>query len=135
MLAEDQDLRLTPQRKAVLTVLEQSHDHPTAAEVCERVQALLPGVGAATVYRTLGLLVEHGQALELSLTAGASRYDANIHRHDHLVCDRCGRAIDVDMPIPAKLAKALEESTGFTITGYELSFRGQCPTCSTSANQ
>lgn len=132
MLVDEQDLRLTPQRRAVLTVLERSQDHPTAAEVCERVQELLPGVGAATVYRTLGLLVEHGQALEMSITSGASRYDANTGRHDHLICDTCGRAIDVDMPIPAKIAKALEEQTGFTITGYDLRFTGRCPTCTTA---
>ena len=130
MLVDEQDLRLTPQRRAVLTVLEQSHDHPTAADVYDRVQQLLPGIGAATVYRTLGLLVEHGHALELSITAGASRYDANIGRHDHLICESCGTAIDVDMPIPAKLAKALEAETGFTITGYDLRFRGRCPHCS-----
>src|SRR3954447_3895909 len=89
-------VRLTPQRRAVLDVLRGCADHPTAAEVLERVRQRHPGIGAATVYRSLGLLVETGEALELSLGDGASaRYDGNVTVHDHLVCDACGRAVDV----------------------------------------
>lgn len=127
---QDEELRLTPQRRAVLEVLEAAHDHPTAAEVFERVQVVHPGIGAATVYRTLGLLVDHGKALELGLTDGASRYDANTGRHDHLICESCGTAVDVDAPIPQRLSDSLADATGFTITGYDLRFRGRCPTCS-----
>lgn len=123
--------RLTPQRRAVLDVLATATDHPTAGEVFERVRRILPGIGAATVYRTLGLLVESGQALELSLgdVAGA-RYDGNVHRHDHVVCTECGRAVDIDSPLPAEATAALAAHTGFTITGYDLQFLGRCPTCS-----
>ena len=126
----DEELRLTPQRRAVLDVLESAHDHPTAAEVYARVQGIHPGIGAATVYRTLGLLVEHGKALELGLTDGAARYDANTGRHDHLICESCGKAVDVDAPIPQRLSDTLANATGFTITGYDLRFRGRCPSCS-----
>ena len=60
-------MRITPQRRAVLEVLHAAHDHPTAADVFERVRRVHPGIGAATVYRTLGLLVDSGEALELNL--------------------------------------------------------------------
>ncbi len=130
------EVRLTPQRRAVLDVLAASHDHPTAAEVFERVRAQLPGIGAATVYRTLSLLVESGQALELSLGDGASaRYDGNVDRHDHLVCDACGRAIDVHSPLPREALGRLADATGFTVTGYDLQFRGRCPDCSTTTHR
>jgi Fe2+ or Zn2+ uptake regulation protein len=123
-------VRLTPQRRAVLDVLAASTDHPTAGEVFERVRRLLPGIGAATVYRTLGLLVESGQALELSLADGASaRYDGNVERHDHVVCTECGLAVDIDSPLAAGVAGTLARSTGFTITGYDLQFHGRCATC------
>lgn len=124
------DVRSTPQRRAVLDVLASATDHPTAADVFERVRAAVPGIGAATVYRTLGLLVESGQALELSLGDGASaRYDANIARHDHLVCTACGRVEDVQAPLPHRATSGLAARTGFTITGYDLQFRGLCPHC------
>ena len=126
------DVRLTPQRRAVLDVLHAARDHPTAAEVYERVRIGSPGIGAATVYRTLGMLVRTGQALELSLTGQASRYDANTASHDHLVCDSCGRAVDVQAALPAESLAAVAAGAGFTMTGVDLRIRGLCSTCSPS---
>lgn len=122
--------RMTPQRRAVLDVLGAAHDHPTAADVYDRVRLVHPGIGAATVYRTLALLVESGQALELSLgDGGSARYDGNVARHDHLVCDACGRAVDVETPLPPQAVTNLSRRTGFRIAGYDLQFRGRCPDC------
>ena len=130
MTLDTSDLRLTPQRRAVLDVLRAAKDHPTAAEVFERVRDRSPGIGPATVYRALGRLVESGQALELALGDGAARYDANIERHDHVVCDVCHRAVDIDAPVPGELVGRLADETGFAIRSYDLQFRGTCPDCS-----
>lgn len=123
------DLRLTPQRQAVLDVLRASHDHPTAQDVLDRVRRTSPGIGAATVYRALNLLVEQGFALELELGHTAARYDANTSRHDHVVCVRCGAASDVDAPLPAELPESVARVTGYAVTAHDLRFRGLCPTC------
>ena len=123
------DLRLTPQRQAVLDVLRTSDDHPTAQDVLDRVRHAAPGIGAATVYRALNLLVEQGYALELELGDTAARYDANTARHDHVVCVRCGAAADVDAPLPTGLAAEVATVSGFAVTGHDLRFRGLCPTC------
>ncbi|MDP9101602.1 MAG: transcriptional repressor [Actinomycetota bacterium] len=126
-------LRLTPHRQAVLAVLTAAPDHPTAAEVLDRVRRVAPGIGAATVYRALGRLVENGQALELKLDgAAAARYDANTHRHDHLVCDSCGAAVDIDAAMPSRLARAVAGSTGYAVASYDLTFHGRCPACQTT---
>ena len=128
------DLRLTPQRRAVLDVLRGCDDHPTAAEVFDRVRSVSPGIGAATVYRALGRLVETGQALELSLDgAPAARYDANTTRHDHLVCQGCGAAVDLDAPVPDVVVDAVAERTGWHVGAYDLTFHGRCPTCQATA--
>ena len=126
-------VRLTPQRQAVLDVLRSCTDHPTAAEVLHRVRRRHPGIGAATVYRSLGVLVEAGEALELSLGDGAAaRYDGNTSHHDHVVCERCGRAVDVARATGAALDRAavrVAADTGFVVSNYELQFRGRCPAC------
>jgi Fe2+ or Zn2+ uptake regulation protein len=125
--------RLTPRRRAVLDVLRSSRDHPTATEVYDRVRVVAPGIGAATVYRTLSMLVSTGRALELTLGDGvAARYDANTSRHDHLVCEGCGRAVDIDLPVPSTLVAEVNRTTDFQITGYDLQFRGLCPRCRTT---
>jgi Fur family ferric uptake transcriptional regulator/Fur family peroxide stress response transcriptional regulator len=124
---------MTPQRQAVLDVLHACADHPTAAEVYDRVRRIHPGIGAATVYRSLALLVGSGEALELTLGDGSSaRYDGKVDRHDHVVCVGCGRAVDVHTPLPSSAIRTLSRSTGFRITGYDLQFRGRCPDCSTT---
>lgn len=122
-------MRLTPQRLAVLDVLNRADDHPTAAEVYDRVRARVPGIGAATVYRALGRLVADGQARELDLGNASARYDANLARHDHVVCRACGRAVDVDAPLAVGVATRVAAETGFTLTDYNLSFRGFCREC------
>jgi Fur family ferric uptake transcriptional regulator/Fur family peroxide stress response transcriptional regulator len=114
----------------VLEVLRAANDHPTASEVYERVRAVSPGIGSATVYRALALLVASGRALELNLGNGtASRYDANTNRHDHVVCASCGRAVDVDLPIPPGMLEEISLISGFSITSYDLQLRGICPSC------
>jgi Fur family ferric uptake transcriptional regulator/Fur family peroxide stress response transcriptional regulator len=124
------EVRLTPQRRAVLDVLQAADDHPTAADVLERVRAVLPGVGPATVYRTLALLVESGQAIELRLGQGdASRYDRNINHHDHLICDECGRVEDVRVQVRQAALRELAASTDFTVTSYDLRIHGRCAPC------
>jgi Fur family ferric uptake transcriptional regulator/Fur family peroxide stress response transcriptional regulator len=134
-MSDRTDRRLTPQRRAVLEVLRASSDHPTAADIYDRVRTVTPSIGAATVYRSLGVLVESGLALELNLGDGvAARYDANTRRHDHVVCDACGRAVDVDLPVPDDLPATLSARTGFAITSYSLQFRGLCPTCQASTS-
>jgi Fe2+ or Zn2+ uptake regulation protein len=123
------DLRLTPQRQAVLDVLRSAHDHPTAGEVLDRVRRRAPGIGQATVYRTLDYLVAHGVALELTLGEGAARYDANTDAHDHLVCTGCGRAIDLPPTLASPALTAVGRRHGFAVTGYDLAVRGRCPDC------
>jgi Fur family ferric uptake transcriptional regulator/Fur family peroxide stress response transcriptional regulator len=128
--AVDAQWRSTPQRRAVLEVLESATDHPTAAEVFERVRVTSPGIGPATVYRTLALLVANGLALELSLGDGtSSRYDGNTARHDHLVCTGCGAASDIQSALPGELLDQVTASTGYAISHYDLQFHGLCPEC------
>jgi Fur family ferric uptake transcriptional regulator/Fur family peroxide stress response transcriptional regulator len=123
-------IRLTPQRQAVLDVLAEAHDHPTATQVFERVRSQQPGIGAATVYRALGVLVADGQARMLTLGEGAAaRYDAKVSRHDHVVCTACGAAMDVDAPLPDEVVAELAARTGYDLREYDLQFRGRCPSC------
>ncbi|HVW79393.1 MAG TPA: transcriptional repressor [Mycobacteriales bacterium] len=126
----DRASRDTPQRRAVLDVISRSKDHPTAAEVLERVCELLPGVGAATVYRTLGMLVESGQVLELRVGQAPTRYDRNVERHDHLVCDTCGVVIDVQVPLDRRRSiDPVQVREDFHVTSYDLRIHGECADC------
>lgn len=123
--------RLTPQRAAVLDVVRRSDDHPSAREIFTRVREQQPGIGFATVYRTLNLLVEHGMVLELTLGgASSARYDGNTGPHHHVLCVDCGAAVDVSVDLPEGTAQAAEAASGFHVASYALQFLGRCRDCS-----
>ena len=125
--------RSTPQRRAVLDVISRSDDHPTAAEVLDRVSEILPWVGAATIYRTLSILVESGQILELRVGQSPMRYDRSIERHDHLISNNCGRVIDVELPLDRRRSiDPLEARHDFRVTSYDLRVHGECADCRAS---
>lgn len=81
--AQDAQQRLTPQRRAVLEVVRRSEDHPIAAEIFQRVQALHPGIAYGTVYTALRALTSLGLVQELTFGDRASRYDGRIETHHH----------------------------------------------------
>jgi Fur family ferric uptake transcriptional regulator/Fur family peroxide stress response transcriptional regulator len=121
-------LRQTKQRQAILEAVEQSHDHPTAAQVYERVRRVLPGVGFATVYRNLGGLAEEGMIRELCV-GEVTQYDRRTDRHDHAICRQCKKLVDVVVPLPAEVIEAVLEPSGFQVAGYHTEVFGLCSEC------
>lgn len=121
-------MRATPQRLAVLEVLRDSFDHPSAEEIWRRVKERLPSVSFATVYKILGELKVAGQARALPVP-GKARFDFGGRRpHHHLVCERCGRTEDV-RGSRADPSALLPKRNGFRVVGVEMTFRGVCPEC------
>jgi Fur family peroxide stress response transcriptional regulator len=122
-------LRMTPQRQAILDAVRASHDHPRAADIYERVRAVLPGIAFGTVYNALHALADQGVILQLSFGDHASRFDGRTDRHDHALCTRCGDLVDaVAPPTPDSLKQAAAE-TGFAIHAYHTQLLGICATC------
>lgn len=130
MLHDARPFRLTPQRAAVFEVVREARDHPTAREIYTRVKAHQPGIGFATVYRTLNLLVARGEILELQFGDEAvARYDANAKPHEHVRCTTCGAIADICVPLPAWTTRRAALDSGFDVDGYELQFLGRCADC------
>jgi len=122
-------LRLTHQRKAILTALAGRFDHPTADQLYEEVRAGLPEVSRTTVYRVLEKLVATGVARTVCSPGPTARYEALTARHHHLVCRRCNRLTDIaaaglnDLPLPST------RGLGFKIDDYSIQFIGICSEC------
>ncbi len=121
--------RLTRQRRAVLEVVRRAHHHPDAAWIYQEVRKVVPKVSLATVYRTLEALVEEGYLVPLTQAGEATRYDANLHPHLHLVCERCGAIVDLEVHLPDLKALAQEAHPGVEVRAAEVTYRGLCPTC------
>lgn len=122
-------LQLTRQREAVLAVIQEAEKHLTAQEVYDRVRQRLPGIAYATVYNALAYLFQAGQVQAVHLGSGATLYDRNLARHDHLVCRQCGKVLDYCFPDLEHALAEVNRDTGFQAQKVELLIVGLCPEC------
>lgn len=121
--------RLTRQRKAVLDVVKQAHNHPDAAWVYQEVRKIVPNISLGTVYRTLDTLVEEGHLIPLTRAGEATRYDANTDGHLHMICEQCGEIIDLDTQIPDVLSEVRSRFPHLEIKSASLEYHGLCEHC------
>src|SRR5512144_2401951 len=91
----EKGLRVTVQRVAVLEFLSGTKSHPTADEVGATVNRRVSTASRASVYNVLHSLRDAGLVEEMVFEDAVARYDANLHRHHHFHCSRCGRVEDV----------------------------------------
>ena len=115
--------RATWQREAVRENILTRHDHPTAHEVHASLN--LTGIGLATVYRHLAVLVTEG-AVRTVVHEGETRYDRNTDPHAHASCTSCGALWDV--PLPEHIAEHRPDGLE-KVAGVQLTYAGRCCHC------
>jgi len=120
---------LTKQRRAVLQVIRDSDEHLTANEIYQYAHRLLPTISFATVYNSLRYLKNEGLIGEVRFGADCTRYDRKLNRHDHAICNNCGKLVDLELSIPGGLIKEAAKRSKFRAGSIELTLRGLCPDC------
>ncbi|MGY3751101.1 peroxide-responsive transcriptional repressor PerR [Vagococcus acidifermentans] len=123
------DIRITPQRNAILEYLIESHSHPTADEIYRALEDRFPNMSVATVYNNLRLFTEIGFVKEMSYGDASSRFDFTQTKHYHAICTKCGKIIDTFYPGLEDVEAATEKLTGFKIAEHRLELYGICPEC------
>ena len=127
------DYRLTPQRVELVRLIAASEGHPSALQLYEKIKAQFPTISHATVYKTLALLKEMGQVLEIDLHDD-SHYDGNDpNPHPHMICIKCSKIMDGTLDLEPRVLEELEETTGYKIIRPQLSFYGYCSDCRNEA--
>jgi len=127
----EQGYRLTPQRMMVLSAIENSDNHISAEEIYAQVIANYPHVNISTVYRTLELLKRLGLVTETDLGGGRVRYHpVDKGHHHHLVCQECGRIIDLDESVLSSVKSMLLREYKFSADLRHLAIFGHCANCS-----
>jgi Fur family ferric uptake transcriptional regulator len=122
--------RLTPQRMMVLEALHQAEGHITAPEIYGRVRAKYPWVNKSTIYRTLELLKELDLVTETELGGDKLYYHhADKGHHHHLVCQKCGRTIDLDENLFTPLEDTLRRKYKFQADLRHMAIHGHCLRC------
>lgn len=126
----ERNCRITPQRVAILKVFLGSLEHPSVEQVYAEVKANFPTTSLATVYKTVNLLKEIGEILEISSAEGGSRYDGNKpYPHPHLICTQCKTIIDPDLRSLEQITAEVAAVSGYRIVSHQVDFFGICPAC------
>ncbi len=122
--------RVTRQRLLVANALAASGRRLTAEQLFRSLRRREPGIGRATVFRTLETLVEAGVARRLELDGHVYAYVACLPaHHHHIACTRCGRVEEIDEAYVTPIAERLASEMGFEIDDARLDFYGRCATC------
>ncbi len=124
-------LRSTRQRDIILDIFLSTHQHVSVEELYLKVKVSNPGVGQATVYRTLKLFAEAGLAREILLHDGQTRYEHVVagEHHDHLVCTGCNSIIEFENATIEKLQDEIAAQHGFLIKNHKMEIYGLCANC------
>ncbi len=128
-------LAITPQRVAVMRVLVNSGDHPRAETVFAKVREEHPNISLATVHRTLETLCAIGEARKVTPLHDSARYDGNTAPHHHVVCVRCRRIRDIDVPEFNGLLHGRQTLGDFHLLGCSVEVHALCRDCREAANK
>jgi Fur family peroxide stress response transcriptional regulator len=121
--------RTTRQLEQVLAALQGDHTHPLAHEIYRRVHKKLPRVSLATIYRNLHSLVEEGKIRTLILDEQGARFDPETSQHDHFVCERCGRVVDLFLRRAREVDLRSIARQGYVVRTHDLTVHGICRVC------
>src|SRR5579862_6155568 len=122
-------------RDQILRIFLQQEGHLSADDLFDLVRRQAPGIGRATVYRTLQWMVEAGVARKVDFGEGRSRYEPSYGhpRHFHLICDTCHRSSEFLSSDIENLVEEVAAARGFTPSQTVVQVHGVCAECATGA--
>jgi Fur family peroxide stress response transcriptional regulator len=121
---------------AILRILAASEGHPSVEQIYEQIKDDFPTTGMATIYKTVTLLKEMDELLELGFADGSNHYDGNRpYPHPHLVCTQCGEIQDLDVPDLDALVARVSQQVDHEVHSHRLDLYGICPKCKVAGLQ
>jgi Fur family ferric uptake transcriptional regulator len=128
-----QQLRLTPEREAIVRAALCQAGHFGVDELTAAVRASGHEVSRATIYRALPLLLESGLIQATEVSKEGSYFEAAFGReqHDHLICRSCGTVIEFQFEAFQMLERQIAEKYGFELLGHVHELVGRCAPCRT----
>ncbi|WP_136635916.1 Fur family transcriptional regulator [Pseudooceanicola onchidii] len=114
-------VRITRQRKALLSVLAAADDHPEAVELQRRAETEVPGISLSTVYRTLTELESQGVIMRHQFEGTPARFEhTETDHHDHMIDMESGEVIEFTDDRIEALQAQIAEAMGYEIIHHRL---------------
>jgi Fur family transcriptional regulator, ferric uptake regulator len=120
-------------RDRILSIFVRQEGHLSADDLCDLVRKEDPGIGRATVYRTLQWMVSTGIARKVDFGEGRSRFEpAYRHpRHYHFVCSTCHRSSEFLSSDIESLVEEIASARSFAAQQTVVQILGVCEECRT----
>lgn len=125
----EKGMRITEGRKAILELLMNSENHPTAEEIYKELKPKIDNLSLATVYNNLNYFVSEGLVYEMKFSNVSSRYDYLGHSHYHIICTNCGKISDFHSKNLDEVYKDAGNETNYAVHYGKLELYGICPEC------
>ena len=124
-------LKYSRQRESIKNYLMATKEHPTADDVYMNVKQEFPNISLGTVYRNLNLLTDIGEAIKISTPNGGDRFDGKLEPHNHFLCTKCGRLLDLELDMQSidEVNRLAAENFDGVITSSSTLFYGECSDC------
>jgi Fur family ferric uptake transcriptional regulator len=126
--------RNTRQRDAVVAALQEANAPVSAKQILTLASKHAEGMGLATVYRTLKLLIDAGEAQAVDIPGLTPLFElTGKGHHHHFVCTACERVFELEGACCMHFDDLAPK--GFVTQAHELSLYGLCDACSSKAPQ
>lgn len=121
-------------RMAILKLIQSTDTHPTADWIYANLKPKYPDLSLGTVYRNLKKFCESGKITSIGVINGQEHFDANTHKHSHLICEQCGEVEDIaDTFFTVEELGRIAREHGICISQAEVTFNGLCKSCAAKA--
>jgi len=125
-------LKITPKRKAVIRLFLDGRKCLNPFEVRKRLRTKFNQLGLPTIYRILDELESIGILIRVE-AANRQLYYGLCHHpekdHHHFICRKCKRIEEVDFCLFNKIAKTLERRLKCKVESHLFQLEGLCFTC------
>ena len=122
---QDRGLKLTSQREVVISILENSDDHPDVDELFRRATKIDKSVSIATVYRTVKLLEDANFIEKHEFGDGKARYEESGEHHEHLIDVETGEVIEFIDNELEELKETIALKMGYKLVDHRLELFGK----------
>ncbi len=129
--ARRQGVRWTNQRQVIVDTFIGCGEHITVEDLHQRVRGIDRTVSAATVYRTINMLVGMGVAHKGNFGSGSASFECAVNKahHDHLVCVSCGTISEFHHDRIETLQEEVAREHGFLLGHHRMELYGLCGDC------
>lgn len=122
--------RYSRKREAIRDVLMSTKSHPTAEWIYSQLKPEIPDLSLATVYRNLSEMKQNGEVQSVAFWCGKERFDGNVKKHSHFVCESCGRIDDFDfVRHDTEIDEYAQSQYDGRVEFHTLVFHGTCSEC------